>query len=298
MKVFPYLASPAHRGRVGVVAASAALALGSLGVSSAARGQWSVTNLHPTSWEYSGALGAFGPQQVGSVGYSIPTGGEVTHASMWNGSAASWIDLHPAGFKSVAYATSGEHQVGYIDYTDPSGPTPRPQTRASLWSGTAASWVNLHPFKSGNSAARGVFGSQQVGEVEGRASLWSGTASSWVDLHPKGSWIGSVALGTSGTHQVGYVGVLSPGPFGGLDTTASLWSGTAASWVSLHPAGATTSEARGIFGTQQVGVASIGGVSHAGLWSGTAESLGRPEPRRSGALGGIRGFRRMAGGVR
>jgi hypothetical protein len=93
-----------------------------------------------------------------------------------------------------------------------------------------------------------------------------------VDLHPEGNWIASVALGTSGTNQVGYVGVLSQGPFGGLDATASLWSGTAASWVSLHPAVATTSEARGVFGTQQVGAASIGGVNHASLWNGTAES--------------------------
>jgi hypothetical protein len=53
---------------------------------------------------------------------------------------------------------------------------------------------------------------------------------------------------------------------------AGLWSGTAASWVDLTPAGSPDSEARGVFGGQQVGYAQVGGVPHAGLWSGTAAS--------------------------
>jgi hypothetical protein len=51
-----------------------------------------------------------------------------------------------------------------------------------------------------------------------------------------------------------------------------LWSGTAASWVDLHPAGATSSEARGVSGSLQAGWANVGGVNHASLWSGTAAS--------------------------
>lgn len=53
---------------------------------------------------------------------------------------------------------------------------------------------------------------------------------------------------------------------------AGLWSGTAASWVDLHPAGSESSQAFGTSGTQQVGYAVIGGMTHAGLWGGTAES--------------------------
>ncbi|MEM4409849.1 MAG: PEP-CTERM sorting domain-containing protein [Candidatus Caldarchaeum sp.] len=53
---------------------------------------------------------------------------------------------------------------------------------------------------------------------------------------------------------------------------ASLWSSSAASWVSLHPAGASTSAAYAAWGTNQVGHARVGGLPHASLWSGTAAS--------------------------
>ena len=57
---------------------------------------------------------------------------------------------------------------------------------------------------------------------------------------------------------------------------ALLWSGTAASAVDLNPVGFTFSEARGVFGGQQVGYgygpATGGTFNHALLWSGTAGS--------------------------
>lgn len=84
-------------------------------------------------------------------------------------------------------------------------------------------------------------------------------------LHPANA-TASVANGANGDRQVGYT----------YDANshhhASLWSGTAASWVNLSPAGATDSEAGGVYGTQQVGAATIGGNTHAGRWSGSAAS--------------------------
>jgi hypothetical protein len=53
---------------------------------------------------------------------------------------------------------------------------------------------------------------------------------------------------------------------------ASLWTGSAASWVNLNPAGAAGSRAEGTDGTYQVGFATLGGVTHAGMWRGTAAS--------------------------
>lgn len=53
---------------------------------------------------------------------------------------------------------------------------------------------------------------------------------------------------------------------------AGVWTGTAASFVDIHPSGATDSEIRSSFGAQQVGRAAIGGANHAALWSGTASS--------------------------
>ncbi len=148
------------------------------------------------------------------------------HASLWSGTAASWVDLHPtwAGATySFARDTSGAQQTGYAVF----GSTPR----ASLWSGTAASWVNLDPASSAESAAFGIAGTQQVGyaKIQGvdHAGLWNGTPTSWVDLHPEGvGATSSVAWRTIGTQQVGLVEIA------GIDR-ASVWDGSAASWLDL-----------------------------------------------------------------
>jgi hypothetical protein len=68
-----------------------------------------------------------------------------------------------------------------------------------------------------------------------------------------------------GGQQVGYAYV-------GAGQRASLWTGTAASWVDLNPAGATYSWAFGVYAGQQVGYALVGDVYRASLWSGTAAS--------------------------
>ena len=84
------------------------------------------------------------------------------------------------------------------------------------------------------------------------------------NLHPAGAgW--SVALGVSGGWQIGYANV-------GGKNHASLWSGTAETWVDLNPAGASDSYGKGVSGGQQVGYADVGGYWHASLWSGTASS--------------------------
>jgi hypothetical protein len=70
----------------------------------------------------------------------------------------------------------------------------------------------------------------------------------------------------SGAQQVGYV--IVPGG----DRRASLWAGTAASWVDLHPANATFSEAHATTGTMQAGLAVIDGMWRASVWTGTASS--------------------------
>jgi hypothetical protein len=100
-------------------------------------------------------------------------------ASLWSGTAASWVDLNPVGSTdSVVSAIVGDQQAGYAWIGG---------QRASLWSGTADSWVDLQPpGVFGSSQVRGASGGLQVGTVfvndQYRASLWSGTAASWVDL--------------------------------------------------------------------------------------------------------------------
>jgi hypothetical protein len=240
-----------------IVVQSLAVAALAAGAASTARAAWSVTNLHPEGASWSMALGISGSQQVGQAFI----GGDF-RACLWSGTAASWVDLHPAEAtsSSEAWATTGSQQVGRAVIGT---------WRASVWSGSAASRVDLHPAEASGSGAHGILGAQQVGAVfihgVQRASLWSGTAASRVDLHPAGV-PGSRAHGIFGAQQVGVTGEMAP-------WRAALWHGSAASFVDLHPAGAFWSEALDTNGTQQVGFAWFhGNLLRAGLWSGTAAS--------------------------
>jgi hypothetical protein len=241
-----------------IVLHSLAVAALAAGAASTAHAAWTVTNLHPPGAIWSQARGVSGSQQAGIVML-----GGVQRASLWTGTAASWVDLHPAGAEhSSATGTTGAQQSGAVFL----GHLPR----ASLWSGTAAARVDLHPAGATHSFAAAIAGTQQAGDVMrlgvGRASLWNGSAASWVDLHPAGS-DRSWASGTNGAQQVG-TALFPVAPV----TRASLWSGSAASWVDLTPPGASISHGTAISGSQQVGVATFAGVSRAGLWSGTAAS--------------------------
>ncbi len=251
--------------------------------------QWTATILRPGSgFTQSQCLGIAGPEQVGSRSFNNPP-----QACKWEGSTASWIDLHPGNaFESIALGTSGSTQVGRVRFN--------PQNsqffqRAALWHGTAASLVDLHPssVEFSYSIAYGAAGQQQVGTVnipnEGTyASLWSGSAASWVNLNPGPSY-GSNGYAIADGQQVGSV-IVAGRPH------ASLWHGSAASWVDLHPSIAVASEALGVSAGQQVGSASIttNGISTvvASLWSGTAASwvnLNPPGATSSIAYGVFRG---------
>lgn len=85
-----------------------------------------------------------------------------------------------------------------------------------------------------------------------------------VNLHPSGGF-GGKAWGAQGGQQAGVA-------FVDGNYRASLWSGTAASWLNLNPTVASASEAYGMGGGQQVGRITVGGGYQASLWSGTAAS--------------------------
>jgi hypothetical protein len=188
-------------------------------------------NLHPAVAIESYANAVSGANQFGSAYFGPDIG---WRASLWSGTASSWVDITPVGrYSAEIFGASEANQVGYVNHN------------ASLWSGTAASWVNLHPSGALFSFAFGTSGTNQVGQASfgfqdfGRASLWSGTAASWVNLHPSGATF-SRAFGVLGPYQVGYAVIAGSG------SRASLWSGTAASWIDITPPGYTNSEARSI----------------------------------------------------
>src|SRR5688500_16325016 len=104
-------------------------------------------------------------------------------------------------------------------------------------------------------------------------SCWASAQWTVVNLHPPGATAGSIALSVRDGKQVGIV-----------DGRAGVWSGTAASWQSLHPTG-DLSSAEGIYGNQQAGTVFLisGGHPRASLWEGTPQSWVNLNPDHAGA---------------
>ena len=156
-----------------------------------------VTNLHPATllFTYSKALGARNGQQVGYISNASYPYGEtfsyhaLSHAVMWTGTAASAVDLNPAGYTaSEALATNGTQQAGWA-YSS----LPAASQHAALWSATAASFLDLHPAAYSDSRITALTVTQQVGDgwvgpmgAPGsvrHALVWSGTPESVIDLN-------------------------------------------------------------------------------------------------------------------
>jgi hypothetical protein len=117
-------------------------------------------NLRPQNAQFSYALSASGGKQVG---YAHVNG--KYRASLWSGSAASWVDLHPDGAdKSQALDVFGSRQVGFVMYGN--------RVNAALWMGTKGSFVNLQQYLSGTyteSRANAIYQDIQFTYIVGSA---------------------------------------------------------------------------------------------------------------------------------
>lgn len=134
-----------------------------------------------------GIYGATADSPGGQVGYTEIFDGEVSwnsHAALWNGTAASRVDLNPANAKeSAAFAGYSSQQVGYAQIDG--------QDHAILWNGAADKYVDLNPACADMSYAHAIFENYQAGyvyrsddpEIFSRAWLWEGSAEKYVDLH-------------------------------------------------------------------------------------------------------------------
>jgi len=101
-------------------------------------------DLHPVAAVASRVSGMHSGRQAGAVFFNsieFPQFPVIAHASLWDDTAASWTDLHPAGaVSSEILAIEGDYQVGFV-IPEPS-PNVQP-ARASLWMNTAATWEDL-----------------------------------------------------------------------------------------------------------------------------------------------------------
>ena len=176
-------------------------------------------DLHPLAYTFSRVMGIKSGQQVGYGSTVVYTYGDypgvhgTSQALLWNGTAASYVILHPsASFTaSEALATNGTQQGGW-GYNVTNG-----GRHGLLWSGTSTSAIDLHPAGYTDSSVTALTATMQVGEgwvgVPGTAGsvrhalLWSGSASSVVDLNqylPAG-YVHAVATGIDANgNAVGY----------------------------------------------------------------------------------------------
>jgi len=157
--------------------------------------------------------------------------------------------------------------------------SPKGDERAVVWTRDADGSLagnDLHPAKWDKSSAMACGGGQQVGfgyekfvKQPTRGLLWSGTRESLVVLTGPDAERDAYCYGVDDGVQAGYVG-------GPQTRYASLWLGTAASWINLHPssAGIQGSECAAIGDGQQVGcVWGEDQLAQAALWTSTAESF-------------------------
>ncbi|MEQ1884222.1 MAG: hypothetical protein ABL967_04120 [Bryobacteraceae bacterium] len=158
----------------------------------------SAVDIHPlgTVYPFSRAMATRSGEQVGYVSSVAYFYGEYagyqtgTFAYKWSGSAASAVNLHPAGYDgSQAHATNGIQQGGWgLKMADLSA-----RMHALLWSGDAASVVDLQPAGYSDSRVNALSDTMQVGDAwvgapyavgsVRHALAWKGTAESVIDLN-------------------------------------------------------------------------------------------------------------------
>lgn len=203
-------------------------------------GQSGWKDLTPPGQFYCRVLDVFRTYQVGLCGQTYTHG-----ASLWRGSASSFVNLHPQGYySSAANAMEGQRVVGY--YT----PYPGVSPRAAVWPApSAGSMIDVNPSNWRGSVLHDTNGTRHVGVMIGagtiHAGLWEGNSPSAVDLHP--SWAyDSFAAAMHDVLQVGFART------GGRDH-AVRWTGSSSSAIDLHPSYAHSSQATGVYKTIVVG---------------------------------------------
>lgn len=221
---------------------------------------YQVINLTPPGSTFAIATGVSGNEVVGYASMA----GYADAAALWTNGNPNPVDLAPAGsLESNGLALVPGTQVGQVEISQ--------ATVAALWHGTSASFVNLSVPGYNDTVAAAISGSQIVGSASADAGpfkgiLWNSVGGTYVptNLTPNG-YAAAQLTGVENGVQVGTVTDSSG------TRHAGLWTGSAASFVDLSPAGYTDSFVYGIGGGQIVGSATgpaADGSEHAILWTG------------------------------
>ncbi len=252
-------------------AVSLGVAGGSVGNHAVLWSNGQALDVHPAAYTFSAISGRRGGLSVGYAGTTF----NAQVAIAWRGTLATSL---PVPFDYVigrAVATDGVQIVGYANEGDPERTIG--DAHALLWNVGTGEAIDLG---RGNTLY-GVGGGVQVGVTTGSngstAALWRGTPNSFVDLHLRGTDV-SVATGTNGPTQVGYVGLDARVRHEGRPRdirfySAGYWTGTAASFTYL-PSPYRHSFALGITGSTIVGYGNTSDAigtprdSHAVAWVG------------------------------
>jgi hypothetical protein len=217
--------------------------------------------------------------QLGNGSIDVPDYGTISRPVMWSGSASSALDLTPAGSVGGALlAGSAAVQVGWWwwPYQCPIGGAwyTSYHRHGAMWNGTAESHDDVHYSGAEYSSVRDTDGALHVGGASwddasgnaySRAAIFPPPNHNYLSLHPTG-YSNSSSTAIDGEHQFGSANTPFPGP----TTHAGMWTGTAASFVDLHPPGASRSWIGHAADGQQVGSAEIGGTLTSGTWDGAA----------------------------
>src|SRR5690606_7253540 len=109
---------------------------------------WYQEHTSPLSFGAVSLLAIHGDHQFGSAS---------SHATMWSGSGASSLDLHPpVASKSLVRDASLGLQAGWAEIG---------ASHAAVWAGCQETFVDLHPAGASSSTLRATHGGVQVGSI-------------------------------------------------------------------------------------------------------------------------------------
>lgn len=158
-------------------------------------------SIHPTGYTDSSLTCVDGEYQFGTA--QLPFA--IIHAGMWHGTAASFVDMNPAGANNsfINDASDGQ-QVGVINQWN--------NPHAVLWYGSPESVVDVNPAGATSSSIVACEGGLQIGSATfpdgALPGIWAGSADTFTPLTGvlpagySGLYLSAIDIAADGTIQI------------------------------------------------------------------------------------------------